>query len=507
MNMNISASRLTATLGLGFVLGAVQTSCVRESTFINENHCTASDGNAVCTERYGAERSYCVLGPCGPTMGQDGCVAEPPTDAECYSPCGGNMNVMQDDSCIMGGEESTGSSSGDGDSTTNGEGETETDESTTTGPMPCVGHEECDDPAAPLCDPDVGECVSCDLWTDANGDAACAEVDPMAPLCVGAECVACDAEGDTSVCDAQLLICGDDNACGPCSEHGQCDSGACDIAVGTCFDPISVLDVGMGQTYTSIAAALGDVATMKLDSAVLRLHEGASFDETAAVMSGALAFVAAEGQSPQWANLSVMAPTLTVSGADTRVYVEGVRLAQNGNDVGLLVDGATVDVQRSRIVQNSGGGVVADNGAELTLENCFVGGSVNNVPAIAVNGATGRFVYTTVGAGFGAASALSCESPISVEVRNSVLVAETDNPEVACAGVVISDSATETELSDLDTGWFTNYAAGDFHLTGIAPDGLGNAAEWQDGDPPTDIDGDARPATNGSPDYAGADIP
>jgi hypothetical protein len=30
---------------------------------------------------------------------------------------------------------------------------------------------------------------------------------------------------------------------------------------------------------------------------------------------------------------------------------------------------------------------------------------------------------------------------------------------------------------------------------------------WQTGDPATDIDGDARPTTDGTPDYAGADVP
>jgi hypothetical protein len=36
---------------------------------------------------------------------------------------------------------------------------------------------------------------------------------------------------------------------------------------------------------------------------------------------------------------------------------------------------------------------------------------------------------------------------------------------------------------------------------------IDTAAIWQTGDPTTDIDGDPRPSTDGSPDIAGADIP
>ncbi len=58
-----------------------------------------------------------------------------------------------------------------------------------------------------------------------------------------------------------------------------------------------------------------------------------------------------------------------------------------------------------------------------------------------------------------------------------------------------------------NTMWFVDYPNGNFHLTPNAPAALSTAATWQTGDPKTDIDGDLRPTTDGTADYAGADIP
>lgn len=322
--------------------------------------------------------------------------------------------------------------------------------------------------------------------------------------------MACTAE-DTSVCYAQALVCDEEtNACVPCTEHEQCESGACDAFMGECIDVANVLHVGFMQEFGTVGAALDEVMAMSIDPAVLVLHGGPSFDETAEVTTGVVAFVAAEGDSPQWINSGVAAPTLTVSGAQTRVYVQGIRLAQNGNDLGLLVDAeARVDVRRSRIVQNSGGGIVAQNAAELTLRNCFVGdGNTNSTDAITITGAALDMLYTTVGAAANTgmpARALFCDAGGQADVRNSVLVSFDAGPEVECPGLTIADSATEAELGMLSGTWFTNYGTGDFHLTMSAPIPFATSARWQTGDPATDIDGDPRPTMDGAVDYAGAD--
>jgi len=385
------------------------------------------------------------------------------------------------------------------------------------------------DAATPFCDP-LGECVACDEMDEP--DMACAEVDGGNPLCVGGACVACEA-GDTSVCDGQLLLCDEEtNACVGCTAHAECEAGACDVFEGRCFDPSNVLDVGMGQTFGTIGAALDEVTAMGWEDAVLVLHAGTDFNEVALVESGALAFVAAEGDSPQWVNTAVMAPTLSVSGAQTRVYVAGVRMRLNGNDTALAVteaqvdvrdcelasndilglscgEGSRVDIRRSRVVQNTGGGIVASSGCELNVENCFVGGDVE-VAGIDINDASATVLYSTVTAStFGTVPALGCSSPMVVDIRNSIIVTQggASPDELSCATATVTNAATEAEAGMFDVGWFEDFNGGDYGLTASGAMAFENLAQWQDGDPPTDIEGDPRPEVDGSPDHAGADVP
>ena len=53
--------------------------------------------------------------------------------------------------------------------------------------------------------------------------------------------------------------------------------------------------------------------------------------------------------------------------------------------------------------------------------------------------------------------------------------------------------------------WFTDAAGGNFHLSRDGQAQFTNIATWEDGDPPFDFEGEARPATNGSTDFPGAD--
>lgn len=418
--------------------------------------------------------------------------------------------------CVIdGGTGTEGETETDGDSTTGFDTESsDSSGSTTTGPMPCGGNEDCTNPAAPFCDDD-GVCVDCGGIP--LGDEACAGVDPLVPLCVEGDCVGC-VDGMTAACDEQLLVCDTGAmACVSCAAHGECASGACDLLgdMPTCFDADNVFDVGSGQMYANVAAALTAVDGMGLERAVLVLHEGADFNETAVVNSAAIAFVAADGQSPQWVYTSMpAAPTLTVSGADTRVYLDGIRLAQNANDLGLSCSGAAVDVRRSEIVANQGGGLSASTGCALSVENSFVGGDVNDVDAISATGAELSILYTTIGAGFGTAAALRCDGASTVAVRNSLLVARGSDDELQCAAAVTNSagetlSAPNVSLGDMATAWFGaggTFGTGDFHLSGTQPASISDAAQWGPGDPATDIDGDPRPAAVG-PDYAGADVP
>ena len=192
--------------------------------------------------------------------------------------------------------------------------------------------------------------------------------------------------------------------------------------------------------------------------------------------------------------------------AGTTVYADGLTVS-NGSAQGLVVDEAFAWVDRSRIVGNDGGGILAQNAAELTVRNCFVGGSDNNVAALDVDGASANIVYSSLTSGFAAATALMCNAPVDVSARNSILLVGAASDAVSCPGAMLVDSATEDVVGAFDgsQNWFVDYFGGDLALSAAGATVFADIARWQTGDPATDIDGDPRPTTDGAMDYAGAD--
>jgi hypothetical protein len=104
---------------------------------------------------------------------------------------------------------------------------------------------------------------------------------------------------------------------------------------------------------------------------------------------------------------------------------------------------------------------------------------------------------------------LRCTTPVAVEIRNSIVVTQGGTPpdELSCGSASVATSATEVDVGNFVIGWFGNYNAGDFSLSGTGATTFADIAVWEAGDPATDIDGDLRPDVDGSPDYAGADVP
>ena len=504
-----------ATVVLLGVCGAVASvSCVRESTFLIENHCANQDGDAWCAERHGGARPFCVLGTCGPTEDRDGCVETEPS-AECYSPCGNSMTVDDDASCMT----AAGSTSGGMTSSGNGSDSSgESGNESTTGPQPCGGDEDCTDTAAPYCNP-LGECVGCDGTDEPN--AACAGTDTGLPLCVDGACVACTTE-NPAVCDEQLLLCdGEANACVACSQHEQCGSGACELAVGRCFSPDVVVHVDGdgGQDFETVAAAVAAVDEGMHGVIVVHGLDGELSYQGLVLVDGGktIAMLAAPDEAPIIQGTGGN-PGVRVEGPATTLYVDGLRVAGNTGGLGMEVDGATAWVDRSRIVQNTGGGVLANNGANVTLRNCFVGHGTSSEHAIEINGATAEILYTTAAVGFDNFAdifAVSCATPMDVTVRNSFLISIDDvGTELSCLGATVSNTAAETmlpgsgnvALGDVALDWFFDLDTGDFRLDN-PPAAIQTTARWLEGDPLTDINGTPRPSVSDSPDYGGADVP
>ncbi|NJK31001.1 MAG: hypothetical protein HC927_00555 [Deltaproteobacteria bacterium] len=204
-----------------------------------------------------------------------------------------------------------------------------------------------------------------------------------------------------------------------------------------------------------------------------------------------------------------------VSCINSAVWISDSEISLNGAR-GVLGNVCDMHVLRSRIVRNVQGALRAIDG-EVVISNSFVGGDTNNQTAVIVEGAVdAEVIYSTLAMGYGTATVLSCVNGNGegVSVRNSILVAATDGAEISgCDSAQFATTVTESGalgtmgVGSMDISWFFDFGVADFHLTANAPDEISTAATWQTGDPKTDIDGHARPTTDGTPDYAGADVP
>lgn len=453
-------------------------------------HCFNEEGDRTCGE--GRFCNRCL--PEG-----DGCVDAMPSE-ECHFP---------------GPAEDGSSSSGEapsGEATMTPAPTTDSEMSGTTGPTPCTDEGDCPTDAAPFCDTSRGECVPCDVLMDPDG--ACAALDAETPLCVNGSCAECRPE-EPLACDADLAVCDSaTNSCVPCTEHGQCSSGACELAAGRCFPAgqIVYIDEDPQALFDGVeAVAAGGFRVFVVNE----LDDDAPYNAVHVADGKTIALLAAPNERPRIAGTGGD-PGVRVQGPGTSLYVDGLRVAGNLAGRGVELDmQALAWLDRSHIVQNANGGISAATGAELTLRNCFVGDLTHGAHGLLVDGASSYVLSTTLGAGFtnfAEVFPLRCTGTVDVSIRNGLLVSFDEAAEISCGAATVTNTAAEAlipgagnvALGDVQADWFTGAASGDFSL-GSPPALLGTTARWNDNDPTTDINGDLRPTIDGSPDYAGAD--
>lgn len=462
-----------------------------------EGHCLHEAGDATCGENKYCD--ICVLTP------EDGCVATRPAN-DCYSPCGNGYSFAQDASCLEEGSGSNdASSSGDViSSTTTVESADGTGSSSTTGSNGCVDHMDCEDPGAPLCL--EGECTTCTAFGDMANDVCATASGGETPLCVDDVCVECTTEDD---CNGQVC---ENNTCVPCTEHSQCVINACDKLDGICFPSdtqVIHVDGGGGLPISTITEGIAQVPGG--DYGIIVAHQVLMlpYNESVIVENGQRILIKSNIGEHAWMSAPLNNPGVTVQGG-ARLYVENFDVS-SGSGVGVRVISADVWLDRSIVGDNTDGGIDAVD-ATVTLRNSMVGGDNNNVSMIALNASTADVLYSTVGAGFGIdARTVLCSNGGSVKMRNSVLVSESDEVDLACSDTDIRNTAAEVLLpgsSNLDLGgmqiaWFQDYTLGNFRLTANRPMEIDTAAQWLDGDPTYDIDVNNR---NQGPDFAGAHV-
>ncbi|MBL4686969.1 MAG: hypothetical protein JKY37_20405 [Nannocystaceae bacterium] len=491
------------------------------------DHCSSLNGDYTCRDR--GSGMYCnACWTSDEVFDNEGC-----TDVMPSSDC--RYEGVPDDagSSTTGGGTDDGPTTGDSGDTTDGlttdTGETGTGTesgSSTTGPTPCTGPEDCTEVTAPYCG-DEGLCVACsEAPTAEEGDAACAAADELAPACnPDGTCVSCTSsnvvacEGVTPLCDT------DAETCVGCTQHDQCPDSACHIPSliagaddpddGACFAVESVMHVdGDGaRDFTTLNAAVNAVDDDA--QAVLIVHDwSGNYDEQVTVDGGkSIVFLAADDETPNWiqgSNTAGTNPNLRIEDSATVFLHRMLINANNDPDgPGIEVNGARLHAQRSRIINNSGGGVGATGSATVELENCFVSASSDPsvAPALTFASSDVEVRYSTMRRGFNAGSpVVQCAGGNFVLV-DGIVVNETPagGMELSCPGASVVTSALET--TNDASPWFDGVASGNFDLTPAGEAQFSNIAEWNTGDPPTDIDGSPRPTVDGTPDVAGAHLP
>lgn len=328
-------------------------------------------------------------------------------------------------------------------------------------------------------------------------------------------------------CSGPEPICNGDGECTACTEHAQCGEAACNFYTGECLSE-RIVHVGPGLEFDALEAAVASFTMLTAMEGTIIVHaRDGSYRDTVVVDGGrTIAFLAYENDRPVWDNDESDTSPLSVSGVDSVVLLDRMTLTGSSEQVsGLHVtNAARAWVDRSRIVDNWGDGVLVTSGADVTFRNCFIGDDQIGANAVEIDGGTATILYSTLAAGVWDAAALSCSSPMSpILVRNSILVAQ-GNPDllgnaldVNCSDVNMSNTATESFVSGKDNenvgqmvfpwDWFVGYGAGDLHLQNDGLTTFADVARWQIGDPLTDIDGEDRSGVDGAADYAGADLP
>lgn len=438
------------------------------------------------------------------------------------------------------------------ESTTEGPGTGTETTGDPTGPGETVGPEcdpaeglenkGCEDPAAIYCVD--GQCVGCE------GLASCTDVSAGTPACdaTSGQCVQCTAT-DASGCGGIKPVCDvDARTCTGCTDHAQCELGACNLASGACFEDALYVDraadcgAGTGSPEAPFCEIQDAVATIFEGEQAVILVKPSPTPYSEQVQVGANRTVAIVRDGNGTVKLEVDGLDSMVVNDNAYAYLSDVQISKgsvnrglfclNGNlsldrvqvvdrkGLGIEGVGCTLTVRRSRLYLNLGGGIKL-NGGSARVENSFIvsnGGSFSAVAGVTLTGeATFDMLYGTLADNDGQAGvgdSLQCQGAGAVELRNAIVFGQSDATSVNCPGVITTTSVVDsasltgdgvvTEPA-LDPSWFVSPAAGNFSIKADTP--FKDVGVWRTGDPRVDYDGDARDLEDGAADFVGADRP
>jgi hypothetical protein len=509
------SSRWFWPTSIGLTLG-IAAACSTTSTALSPDHCANNDGDAYCAEQFpDGSKLFCTNGGGHCDVGDRyGCVSAEDLRDGCHDPCGNDPECEEHLDDSTGGETDDPSTSGPASDTTMGSA-SESDSDSDSSPD-CRSDAECEGDT-PFCSPQ-GTCVSCEDLT--APDDACASLFPDTPVCNAGVCVQCT---DTKVqaCTDSTPACSPDFECAPCTEHFHCPASACHLAgpdQGRCFDvePQTAADASelddilnnlgndakaviilTGNTYaTRVRIFSGEVAILGQGSPLI---SGNGTTRAVDVGIDGIAYLA---------GVQVTNPTGTgIACSENVVWIDDAELHGN-NFAGLSVAGCSAYVRRTRIHSNKSSGIgVMHVESQLHLINSVVAGNIGDAAGISFAGATVDITYSTIVANASDTGPhnIQCFADAKGTIRNSIISGHDGSSIIGCEALTWSHNGVDTPgllgsnelVGPYQAAWFLQGTSfprlsemGASHFDGIA--------QWAEGDPLTDVDGNPIPTETSS---------
>lgn len=359
------------------------------------------------------------------------------------------------------------------------------------------------------------ECVPC---SDADDpDAACEEADPNSPFCGddATTCVACTA----SSCDGSTPACAPEEGCVACTEHSQCPDSACHLGgpeQGSCFDVADVVEVSdtdefeqafvQGNPGGQLVIRLAPGTIQIAGSLVSDLAEVALLGSDSAFTGGATSLFFNIPDLFYVSNVTIEdgpSRAITCSPGE-QLWLEDTSIS---NYTVALQSSCDVQVRRSQFRGNPGGpgGPTLQLGGSFTAENTDFGPAGD--PMFLLSDAEIDIRYSTIA---GNQTGIECDGNSSGVIRNSIITNVGASVFSTC-GLSYIDNAIDEEffggtvVPSYNPDWFTISNGSRFFLSPSGEEVFEGIADWDDGDPVVDIEGDPRPQDG--PGFPGVDEP
>ncbi len=388
------------------------------------------------------------------------------------------------------------------------------------------GEYSCSESELKICNTDADEKASLSTVTICEDDTPICNASDHRCDCDDAEAVSCSdllterkcINGlwiETS-CDANAPACSVGSGCGPCIEHGQCPGSACHLSgpkVGTCFEDSSVQiidDVAELQDIIESLAA-GDEIVLKPVSGVYSVTVQLIIPEDAEVAilgEGAVSLIGGQyAQTEPMIQISGILYTAGLKMNDPTEPMTAATIVYGGigwfDDVSITefytaLSNAVgeVHIRRSVLQSANGYSINAQSGVLFAENSVFGPDSVTNTTATIAT-SVGPVIDIRYSAIFGGSYAVSClaaaPTPTTGAIRNSIAMKSSSGVVYGndCDAINLFGNIGETLV--YQPLWFVNPAAGDFHLSAAGRAAVTRTAQWEEGDPLWDIDGDPRP--------------